>query len=237
MKVRDRIVIGWLDPGTVDTEWCLSMMDIYQKRASNLYGLVRVGCSGLLSKNRNQVVKQFLDDTPAEWLFMIDTDERISLEAYDKLIASVHDVDRPFVAGLYFGAWKGNLYPTPVPLIFADHPGENVTFDSIHDYPKDQIIEVASAGTGCMLVHRKVFEAIRAGVPEHEKSWGWFRDGPIPGDNWLSEDHYFCLKAREAGFKVHAHTGVILDHHKQFWLGAEHHASYRKFLESEAGKL
>jgi hypothetical protein len=39
---------------------------------------------------------------------MIDTDEQLSVQAFDKLIETAHDKDRPVVAGLYFAAWDAN---------------------------------------------------------------------------------------------------------------------------------
>ena len=43
-------------------------------------------------------------------------------------------------------------------------------------------------------------------------------DGPIGGNKWLSEDLVFCDRINQAGFKMFAHTGAVLPHHKSIWL-------------------
>jgi (2R)-3-sulfolactate dehydrogenase (NADP+) len=51
------------------------------------------------------VVKTFLEETDADWLLMIDSDERLSIDAWHKLIDAAHDKDRPIVSGLVFAAF------------------------------------------------------------------------------------------------------------------------------------
>jgi GT2 family glycosyltransferase len=168
------------------------------------------------------LVARFMETSTAEWLLMIDSDEQLSLDTFDKLIASVHDTEKPIVAGLYFGAWPGEFYPTACPLIFRRVEG-STRFLPVTDYPTNELIEVDSAGTGCLLIHRSVFEAFQAEATVHEgKTWCWFRDMPVNGD-WFSEDHFFCARAKELGFPIWAHTGATLPHRKRFWLTEKHH--------------
>ena len=75
-----------------------------------------------------------MDTAEAEWLLMLDSDEQLGLDGFDQLVAAVHDVERPIVAGLYFGAWPGDLYPTAMPLIFHAEEG-STRFLPIVDYP------------------------------------------------------------------------------------------------------
>lgn len=222
MRSRDKVAIGWIDPGQVDGMFALSVMNVYGERRDRIEGLLRVRAGGLLSRGRNELVANFLEHTDSQWLLMVDADEQLGIDAFDKLVGAVHDRDRPIVAGLYFGAWPGEFYPTAVPLIFRSVP-ESTRFQSITDYPADSVIEVDSAGTGCLMVHRSVFETFQEHATPHEgKTWCWFRDMPVNGD-WFSEDHYFCARARELGYRIHAHTGATLAHHKDFWLTERHH--------------
>lgn len=221
MRTRDKVAIGWLSPGQVDSLFMLSIANVYGERRGRIDGLFGVTAGGLLSRGRNELVAMFLEHCDSEWLLMVDSDEQLGLDTFDKLIATVHDKDRPIVAGLYFGIAPGDPYPTGYPLIFKSIP-DSTRFLPIGDYPDDSVIEIDSAGTGCLLIHRSVFEAIRADATPHEgKSWCWFRDMPVNGD-WFSEDHYFCMRAKGLGFKIHAHTGAILPHHKSFWLTDKH---------------
>lgn len=219
MRQRDKVVIGWLDPGHVDGMFMLTVATIYAMRGSRIDGLMRVEAGGLLSRGRNELAAQFLEHSDAQWLLMLDSDEQLSLDGFDKLIDSVHDADRPIVAGLYFMAWGGDR--AAMPAIFNAVP-ESTKFRPVADYPTDQLIPVDSAGTGCLLIHRSVFEAIQADATPHEgKYWCWFRDMPVNGD-WFSEDHYFCQRAKGLGFPIHAHTGVVLPHRKRYWLTDKH---------------
>lgn len=221
MRTRDKVAIGWLDPGQVDGMFALSVMNVYGERRERIDGLLRNHAGGLLSRGRNELVAMFLEYTDSQWLLMLDSDEQLGLDTFDKLVASVHDKERPIVAGLYFAAWPGELYPTAAPLIFKREP-DSTRFKSIVDYPTDQLIEIDSAGTGCLMVHRSVFEAFQAEATPHEgKTWCWFRDMPVNGD-WFSEDHFFCSRAKELGFPIWAHTGATLPHHKQLWLTERH---------------
>jgi hypothetical protein len=222
MKTKDQVVIGWMDPGECDGMFALTIANVYASRADRIYGLIRVESGGLLSRGRNELVARFMDTTDAEWLLMLDSDMQIDIDTFDKLIGAVHDKTHPIVAGLYFGAWPGDFYPTAMPLIFkkSDHP---TRFLPLVDYPANTVIPIDSAGTGCLLVHRSVFEAFRKEATPHEgQNWCWFRDMPVNGD-WFSEDHYFCARSRELGFQLHAHTGATLPHRKQFWLAEKHH--------------
>jgi len=207
--------------------FALSIANVYANRLNRIDALLRVEAGGLLSRGRNELVDRFMTTSTAEWLLMIDSDEQLSLEAFDKLVGAVHDKDRPIVAGLYFGAWPGEFYPTAVPLIFT-RVTDTTTFRPVTDYPPDQVIKVDSAGTGCLMIHRSVFEAFQVEASPHEgKQWCWFRDMPVNGA-WFSEDHFFCARAIELGFPIHAHTGATLPHRKRFWLTEAHHLASRE---------
>ena len=229
MKSKDRVTVGWIDPGKVDADFCMSMITLLNARSERVAGATRVGGS-LLSRQRNELVVAFLDNTASDWLFIIDSDETITPEAFDKLCAAAHDKDRPIVAGLYFGSWPGDgIYPTPVPMILRRN--ETGRFDAVDDIPDNTIIDIDAAGTGALLIHRSVLEAMRAKsaaspVAEHEAGrWCWFRDMPAGGD-WIGEDIYFCMRAKDLGFPIVAATGARLGHHKSYWVTAEHHAHH-----------
>lgn len=173
MKSRDRVVISWPDPGQVEGAFCTSMIELVRSRGSRIDGVLRVE-GGLLSRQRNEIAKHFLDEMTAEWLLMVDSDEQITPQAFDKLLSAAHADERPVVAGLYFGTWPGNLLPQPVPHLYR-RADDGVSVVPVMDYPRDQIIAIDAAGTGCILVHRRVLEAIREQADPHEgRDWCWF---------------------------------------------------------------
>jgi hypothetical protein len=227
MKTAHKVSIGACDPGQVNAAWAYNMIQLSQARSSRLGPFVRIKGSGLLSKLRNRVVKSFLDDTKSDWLLMIDTDEQISVNVFDKLIEAAHDKERPVVSGLVFAAFDAHkhLYPKPVPAIFAESPEG---FLPLNNYDQNSIFEIEAAGTGCLLIHRSVLEKMREQADTNQgKDWCWFWDGPING-NWISEDLLFSRRIRQLGFPIHVHTGAILPHQKSYWLHDGHHLEWQK---------
>lgn len=232
MKSDAKVIIGWVSNGQVDSMFAMRLAGLFGERRDRIADLLTREESGLLSRGRNQLVADFLAiPSGADWLLMLDADQQLMLDGFDKLIAAAHHAERPIVSGLYFGAWATQFYPVAVPMIFHAMPGTN-RFRPVEGYERDAVIPIDSAGAGCLLVHRSVLERIAEDATDQTTAhfedgtsqvrWAWFRDGPVDGD-WFSEDHYFCAQARQAGFKLHAHTGVVLPHRKSFWLGESHY--------------
>jgi hypothetical protein len=69
------------------------------------YNFVQVANIGLTTRSRNLVVKTFLDTTDAEWLLILDSDERLSVDTWLKLIEAADEKTRPIVSGLVFAAF------------------------------------------------------------------------------------------------------------------------------------
>jgi hypothetical protein len=172
------------------------------------------------------VVKTFLETTDADWLLMIDSDERLSLDAWHKLIDAAHDKDRPIVSGLVFAAFfDGDDGLRPVPTIYRMDPEKGL--EAIDAYPINELIEVDATGTGCLLIHRSVLlDMQKQATPNQGKDWAWFVEGAIDG-TYFGEDLLFSKRLKSMGYKIHAHTGAILPHHKQFWLDDRHHIPMR----------
>jgi len=160
---------------------------------------------------------------------MVDTDQRFPLESFKKLVQAADAKERPIVAGVVFGGFDtGGIYLEPVPCIFRlDY--EDGGLRSFHDYPEDSVVQVDAAGTGCLMVHRSVFERFREEADPHQtERWCYFQDLPMNGE-WIGEDLLFCLKAVSYGFPIHAVTGAILPHERRYWLDERHHQDFRRF--------
>ena len=226
MKSAHKVSIGSCDPGIVNGAFAYRLIQLAQARSARLGPFVRVKGSGLLSKQRNRVVKQFLDGTKSDWLLLIDSDEQLSLEAFDKLLETAHDKERPVVAGLVFAGFgiEGAPYPKPVPAIFQDAPEG---FLPLYKYDKNSVFEIDAAGTGCLLIHRSVLEKMRETADANQGTdWCWFWDGPVDG-NWIGEDLLFCRRIKALGFPIYVNTGAILPHQKSYWLDERHHQLWK----------
>jgi hypothetical protein len=92
--------------------------------------------------------------------------------------------------------------------------------------PNNQPLEVLNAGTGCMLIKRRVFEVLEpitdsymndvadlSGILQPEPIHAFFDVTICPeSDRLLSEDYHFCQTWRRAGGKVYVAPWVQLSH-------------------------
>jgi hypothetical protein len=82
------------------------------------------------------------------------------------------------------------------------------------------MFQVAATGTGCLLVHRSVFERIRdfvrpgADRPGFNAAFPWFQE-TAHDDRPVGEDITFCWRAGLAEIPVFVNTGVHIGHVKE----------------------
>lgn len=227
MKSGDKVTIGIVNDGKIDSLLCLDLLHLLKMPNTKFEHLVQVGNKGLTTRSRNIVCKTYLETTKCEWLLLVDSDQRLPMQSWIRLIDAAHDKERPIMTGLVFAAFfdeNDNL--RAVPTIYNDDP--ELGLQPIDDYPEDSVIEVDAAGTGCLLLHRSVIEDLREKATTNQgKDWSWFFEGAI-GGTYFGEDLLFSKRLKSLGYKIHAHTGAILPHHKDFWLSSEHHAGIRQ---------
>lgn len=233
MKSSHKVCIGMVNNGTIDALLAMDLIHVAREKNGHFDHMVQVGNVGLTTRSRNVVVKTFLETTDADWLLMIDSDERLSLDTWHKLIDAAHDKERPIVSGLVFAAFfDGQDALRPVPTIYRMDPEKGL--EAIDAYPINEIIEVDAVGTGCLLVHRSVLlEMQKQATPNQGVNWAWFVEGAIDG-TYFGEDLLFSKRLKSMGYKIHAHTGAILPHHKQFWLDERHHTPMRDHAIQQA---
>jgi len=154
---------------------------------------------GQIPHNRNKLVDRFLK-TDYEWFFFIDSD---TLPPFDVLEMTKNGKD--ICSGVYF-QWDGGKQKLD-PLVYRttenDFHKEYIVFNETSE---EDLVEVDGIGAGCLLIHRKVFEAI-------EKPYFLFvynREGQLE----IGEDFFFCQKAQEAGFKIWADRSKVCSHYK-----------------------
>lgn len=124
-----------------------------------------------------------VEKSTGKYIFFLDSDIVLPSDALIRLLS--HNLD--IVSGLYFN-WK---FPhTPQAYIEV-----NGLYKPILEY--SGLMEVDAVGAGCLLVKRSVFDSL-------EKPW--FKKTE------LTEDFYFCRKARERGFKIYLDSTVKCGH-------------------------
>jgi cellulose synthase/poly-beta-1,6-N-acetylglucosamine synthase-like glycosyltransferase len=162
-------------------------------------------------KARNRAAAVFLDDYPhCDWLWFCDTDMVFEPELLHRLIARAIQAGARIMGALAVIQTADGLIPT----LFQDDP-ETIT-QVLLDWPEGVVAEVAATGTGCLLIHRSVLEEMRDLSGGSNNCWFGeeLRHGASGSEWWIGEDITFCLRAREAGFKVHVDCTTHVGHHK-----------------------
>jgi GT2 family glycosyltransferase len=145
---------------------------------------------------RNDLVERALNHDP-DYIFFIDSDMIFPENILDNLI----NMDKDIASALYF--MKSPPYK-PIAKIMKDK-----LFCIIDAIQLNQIIEVDAVGLGCCLIKREVFEKIKE---EEKKIFDTMEYKVGDKTQLLSEDTFFCLKAKESGFKIFLNTGLICKH-------------------------
>ena len=130
--------------------------------------------------------------------------------------------------------------PTPVWHFDPDtaKPGEPPLYYNAYDYveaeegyrehhPREGLQRVDAVGTGCILMHRRVFEDPYMRLAPFQRTW--HSDGVVDVGNDLS----FCKRARQRGFSIWAHYDYPCGHHIELDVN-EMVAGFRHFYEGKA---
>lgn len=149
---------------------------------------------GNTCKNRNDLAKSFLAGNYTH-LFFMDSDMRFPQASLSRLLQ--HDKD---IVGGYYTTKVRPFRSTA--LIENGTPG--IASIAYSPSSKDKLKQVAAVATGCMLIKRRVFEAMKWPYfwyrPEHERQ------------EFASEDVTFCDEARRLGFEVWCDFTLVCGH-------------------------
>lgn len=198
-----RFLQCWTDLVT----WCLAngiRPLLSQRYSCNIY-YVRTMCLGA-DVLRGPKQKPFDGKLVYDYLMWIDSDMVFTPAQFQRLLSHQADI----VAGLY--RMEDGRQLAAVKDWDEEHFAKHGAFQFLG--PEDvrdaqELIEVAYAGMGFMLVRQGVFEKLE---------YPWFK--PVEkriGDavDFTMEDVAFCLRAREIGFRILVDPAVGVGHEKQ----------------------
>jgi hypothetical protein len=170
--------------------------------------------------SRNVIAAKFLE-TDAKWLLMMDDDIIPSIgrpawiRAWVPTTRSINDLPlqrhvlhrlvgsgKTIIGGAYFGRQEGGA------LMCSD-----LSLTARVRAYEDAAVPVDWVATGCMLVHRSVFEDIQKKYPElaptqPNAEFDFFH----PLSSTQGEDVSFCTRARNAGHQPHIDLGLPVFH-------------------------
>ncbi len=150
-------------------------------------------------------------------MIWIDSDNYVMGPQIKRLI----DYDVDIVAGWSRIYSLGNIDDTNrTNVSFKRMPGDakpvrSILVGEMATWPRNErgLIEVDHVGMALMVVRRGVFEAI--GYPWF-KSWqDRWEDNGVKMVRNISDDEGFCIRAREAGFKIYVDPRMKIDHEKK----------------------
>lgn len=194
----DKINIGIPTSDETKFKFTLSLAKLCAYRSDKyvltdlLYGQ---GC--YVHENRNKIVSSFKN---ADWLLQLDTDIVFEYSLIDNLLALAETTDSKIVAGWYMNIIQ-NKY---IPLVYKKKENNYVYTLPSGDTP----ISVDIVGTGCLMVHREVFETIK-----NNTSSPWFYFSELNG-KVVGEDFVFCQNARNAGYTIFIDPKLRVKHLK-----------------------
>jgi hypothetical protein len=221
---RGKVSIGFLHPGHYAACFAESLMDATLHdltgagRIMHPYGKMgkECGSAGIVA-GRNKLAQVMCDESPAEWLFMVDSDMGFAGDTIERLVGSADRYTRPVIGALCFAlktfsrsSFYGVRYVATPTLYEWRETDTEVGFLPMFEYPRDQLVKVSATGTAAVLIHRRVLEKVR-------DKFGavWFDPITHPtGPTVFSEDLSFCIRVAACDVPMHVHTGVKTTHDK-----------------------
>lgn len=204
-----KVFIGGCVRREVDVAHMRSLMRLMARPDAQWMYAPQIGDS-LLERARSINATHFLLHTDADVYLSLDSDVAdFTPEDMLKMceLAETHDI----VSGSYVGRGIDK------PAIMSAYPvGVSVTHSLQHEP-----VEIVYAATGCLAVHRRVFEAMKEGLRLLHPSqpfafynfFGTFENDDVAGEPiLLSEDYAFCERARAHGFKTYVDPAVRVAH-------------------------
>jgi len=141
-----------------------------------------------------------------DYLFSIDSDIVVPPDALKKMLA----VDKDAVSGVYIQRFYDKQ---TTELYYTTEQGQ-MNYE-VNELPQNVLLEVDAFGMGCALIKGEVFRNIE--YPHFVYS------SALDHANTVSEDVYFCAKAKSKGFRLFADTSIICGHigHHDFKVDVE----------------
>ena len=182
--------------------------------------------TSIVTQARNELARKFLADHDADWLWFIDTDMTFPPDILDRLVEAAHPRDRPIMGALCFSVQNGfKACPTIYVLRTDGKVGR------VFEYERDTLMGGIFTGTGCLLIHRSVFEKMRDAKREdgralYPKPYEWFHNTQL-GDLPVGEDITFCIRAAALKIPIHVDTRIKCGHEKPFIVDEEMYDAQR----------
>ncbi len=203
------LIIGLCAYSTISAETFQSFMLLRDEGMATFQTYTHIW-DALIGRSRSVVASQFLKKAESDVLLFVDSDIMFTPDHIYKILQAQRD-GYDIIAGAY---------------LRADGVLALRTLDSkpIDKLKVGEIEEVEYVSTGFFSISRKALEKIKTElelpllhVGEDIECYPFFESGrDYSGKHkfYISEDWDFCEKARNVGYKIYWHTGVLVNHVK-----------------------
>lgn len=139
-----------------------------------------------------------------DWLFTLDTDHEFEPDTLARLLNSAQRLDADVISGFY--RYRSQPH-APVAYLWSDQPGLANPIGWWE--PGKPVFQVDATGGGCLLVHRRIFDMIRAELGEDpfDPRRSHRGGGPVMG-----EDLSFFDRLHQLGVPAWLDTSIRADH-------------------------
>jgi len=182
----NNILIAIPTMGQNDYRFTLSLASLIIPENSSVMAVPRV----MIDTARNLFCQKFLEDKEKTHLFFLDDDMTFDSDILMRLLE--HDVD-------IIGALAFKRVADYQPCVYQKNPEDNNYYPII---PKE-MQEVDVIGTAGFLIKRNVIESMKN---------PWFETPYTEDGKHFSVDFNFCMKAKEAGFKIWCDPTIEMKH-------------------------
>lgn len=170
---------------------------------------------------RNDICRVFLQAGEAfDYLIFLDADMRHPADTVHRLVS--HNL--PLVTGRY------QMRKPPFHTCAMRKVGEGPhDFQAVEE--QSGLVAIDSAGAGVLCIRRDVLIAMQDRIGDN---WFQYQIGPN-GLRSISEDMWFFLQAKAAGFPAVCDLDLQCSHVAQFEVGAQWHAPFREAFDAAVG--
>jgi len=176
----------YIEPETMKSIFDLEIPEGYETEFQYFYGYQ-------IDQIRNLIARWAVN---YDYLLSIDSDIVLPKDSLKKMISADKDV----ISGLYIQ----RIPDTHTLEVYMNNNKGGVDNIPYHMIKDKGVVEIMACGMGCALIKSEVFKKME--YPH------FLYKSALDHKDTISEDIYFCAKARSLGYQIWADSSIICDH-------------------------
>jgi hypothetical protein len=208
-----------------ETQYTKSLRSVYELTRRDGDHIFVPETASFGSVTRTVLLEAFRRSTEYDAYLALDADQKHPRELLEHLRDQMEALDLDMVCAHYY-----RRQTKPIQSLCYELGDGTWPFMPYLDPPKSGLHEIPTTGQGCVLIHRRVIEAVWATLPAGDNPFDILALPEVTGDQRkFGSDMGFFLRARQLGFRLwlDADAGESL-HAITVWLG---HASAAKLQD------